>query len=121
MAGNFEPLLGAPVLWVLGGIALAILAVYSIAARRVRHGGSAQPWAPLALRILAVMALVLPGWAIFDWYRDLQRAREITRAIPIDTAPVAERFVVNGVALLSLGFLILVAGIYLARRASRMR
>jgi len=90
-------------------------------ARRARHGGSVAPWAPLALRILAVIGLVLPGWAIFDWYRDLQRAREITRSIPIDTASIAERFAVNAAALLSLGFFILVAGIYLARRAARMR
>lgn len=118
MSGNLAPLLNAPVLWVLAVVALAILVVHAAAARLAR-GGASPPWAPLVLRILAVLGLVIPGWAIFGWYRDLRRAREITRSIPIDTAQIAERFVVNSVALLSLGFFILVAGIYLARRSGR--
>lgn len=118
MSGNLAPLLNAPVLWILAIVALAILVVHAAAMRLARDG--LQPrWAPLVLRILAVLGIVIPGWAIFGWYRDLQRARELTRSIAIDTAPIAERFVVNSVALLSLGFFILVAGIYLARRSAR--
>ncbi len=113
-SGTFEPLLGAPVLWVVALVALLIAAVY-LAARARRPAA----WAALVLRLLAVIGIVLPGWAIAGWYRDLQRARELTRSIPVDTAPIAERFVLNSVALLSFGFLVLVAGIYLARRAGR--
>lgn len=114
---RFTPLLHAPALRVLALLALAILAVYAYAALARRRGWAAA-WAPIVLRVLAVLGVVLPGWAILDWYGDLSRARELTRAIPIDTGPIAERFVINAAALLSLGFLLLVAGIYLARRSS---
>jgi len=115
-SGTFEPLLGASVLWVVALDALVILAVY-LAVR----GRTAGAWAPVVLRLLAILGLVLPGWAIIGWYRDLQQAREITRSIAVDTAPIAERFVVNSAALLSFGFLVLIAGIYLARGVARSR
>ena len=114
---RFAPLLNAPVVPVLSLLALAMLAVYAIAAR-ARRGGSRATWAPLVLRVLAVLGLVLPGWAIFGWYEELARARELTRSIPIETAPIAQQFVVNSLALLSFGFLLLVSGIYLARRSA---
>ena len=114
---RFAPLLNAPILPVLSLLALVMLGVYAFAARR-RRSGAATPWAPTVLRVLAVLGLVLPGWAIFGWYGELARARELTRSIPIDTAPIAQQFVVNSAALLSVGFLLLVSGIYLARRSA---
>jgi hypothetical protein len=116
---SFAPLLGAPVLWLLALVALAILGVHGAAVRAARRGDRVPLWMPTALRILAVLGLVLPGWAIFRWYVDLRQAQELTRSLPIDTAQIGERFVANSVALLSLGFLILVTGIYLARRSAR--
>lgn len=116
MTATFEPLLGAPVLWIVGLDALAIGAVY-LAVR----GRPAGAWAPVVLRVLAVLGLVLPGWAIAGWYRDLERARELTRGIAVDTAPIAERFLLNSAALFALGFLLLVTGIYLARSVARTR
>ena len=116
MTGTFEPLMGAPVLWVVALDALAIFGLY-LAVR----GRTPGAWAPVVLRVLAVLGLVLPGWAIAGWYRELARAREVTRSIPVDTGPIAERFLLNSVALLSFGFLVLVAGIYLARSVARGR
>ena len=115
---RFAPLLNAPILPVLSLLALLMLGVYALAAARRRRGAAATPWAPIVLRVLAVLGLVLPGWAIIGWYAELTRARELTRSIPIDTAPIAQQFVVNSAALLSVGFLLLVAGIYLARRST---
>lgn len=96
-------------------LALAMVVVYGWTAL-ARGGGGTAVWAPIALRVLAVLGFILPGWAILEWYGDLSRARELTHTIQIDTGPIAERFVVNAAALLSLGFLLLVAGIFLARR-----
>lgn len=117
---RFAPLLDAPVLRVMALLALTIVVVYVVATALARRG-AVPAWPALVLRVLAVLGLVLPGWAIFDWYRYLQRARELTRPLPVETGPIAERFVINSAALLSLGFLILVGGIYLARRAGRSR
>ena len=117
---RFGPLLDAPVLRVMALLALTIVVVY-VVATALSQRGAVPAWPALVLRVLAVLGLVLPGWAIFDWYRDLQRARELTRPLPVETGPIAERFVINSAALLSLGFLILVGGIYLARRAGRSR
>lgn len=104
------PLFDAPALWVMGAIALAMLAVY--AAGR-RFGGS---WAPLVLRVLAVAGIAVPGSTALRWYQDLARAREWSRDLPVVAEPIAERFMVNAAALLALGFFLLIGGIYLARR-----
>ncbi len=109
---GFDPLFAAPALWFLGVDALAILAVYAVASR---HPGSVS-WAPLALRILASLGLIVPVWAVLGWYRELDSAREWARNLPVHTGPVLETFALNSVALVSLGFLVLVSGIYLARR-----
>ena len=109
---SLDPLFSAPALWFLGIDALAILAVYAAAARGHR---SAQ-WGGMALRILAVLGLVVPAWTVLSWYRDLQAAREWARDLPVRTAPIIDAFATNSVALITLGFLVLVAGIYLARR-----
>lgn len=98
-------------MWLLALDALAILAVWLVA--RV---GRAGRWGGIVLRILAVLGLVIPGFTIFGWYRDLAEAREWARDLAIHTEPVIERFGVNSVSLMTLGFLVLVAGIYLARR-----
>ena len=117
---RFAPLLDAPILWVMALLGLAIVLVY-LAASVLARRGVVLTWPALVLRLLAVLGIVLPGWAIFGWYRDLGRARELTRPFPVETGPIAERFVINSAALLSLGFLLLVGGIYLARRAGRPR
>ena len=109
---GFDPLLSAPAMWFLGVDALAILAVYAAASR---HAGTVS-WAPLALRILASLGLIVPVWNVLGWYRELDRAREWARELPLHTGPVLETFALNSVALVSLGFLVLVSGIYLARR-----
>jgi hypothetical protein len=119
-AERFAPLLDAPVLRWMALLALAIVLVYVVATAVTRRGATPR-WSPLVLRVLAVLGLVVPGWAIFGWYRDLARARELTRSIPVEIGPIADRFVINSAALLSLGFLLLVIGIYLARRVGRSR
>lgn len=108
---GLDPLLAAPALWLLGLDALAILVVWFVARR-----ADAAPWGGVTLRILAALGLVVPGWTVFGWYRDLSRAREWARDVPIRTEPIVEGFVVNSVTLISLGFVVLVGGIYLARR-----
>ncbi|MFN2383463.1 MAG: hypothetical protein ABR559_04270 [Gemmatimonadota bacterium] len=115
MPGRLSPLFDAPALWMLGGLALLILAVYNLG-RDGRAG-----WAPVVLRVLAVLGLIIPGWTIRLWYQELARAREWSQQLPIETQPIADRFLVNSTALLTLGFFILVGGIYLARRAGRTR
>ena len=117
---SFAPLLDAPILRVMALLALTIVLVYAVAMALARHG-VVLTWPALVLRLLAILGIVLPGWAISVWYRDLGRARELTRPFPVETGPIAERFVINSAALISLGFLILVGGIYLARRAGRSR
>ena len=62
---------------------------------------------------------MIPGWTILGWYGDLAKAREWARTLSIREAPIVDRFVASSVTLLSLGFLVLVGGIYLARRLPR--
>lgn len=107
---QFAPLLHSSSFWALAGIAAAILAVYALAARR------RFPGAGLVLRVLSVAALVVPAWTLLDWYQDLSRAREIGARMAIEAEPIVERATVNGAALLILGFLVMVCGIWLARR-----
>lgn len=106
-----ELALRAPGLWLLGFVALGILVVWLIGRDAERARTSA-----VVLRVLAVLGLVIPGWIVFGWYRDLSAAREWARDLPIRTEPILREFVWNSVALISLGFVVLVGGIYLARR-----
>lgn len=107
---GFDPLLAAPALWLLGIDALAILAVWLVA-----RDGRAGRWGGVALRVLAAAGLLVPGWTVLGWYRDLTAASEWARDTPIRTDPIVEGFIVNSVALMTLGFVVLVGGIYLAR------
>lgn len=109
--GPLRPLVGAPAVYLLALDAAAITVVWLVA--RARGPGR---WAPIGLRVLAVAGLVVPGFTIFDWYRDLAAAREWARDLPAASEPVVERFAASSATLLSLGFLVLVAGVYLARR-----
>lgn len=106
-----RPFLDAPAIWLLALDALAILVVWLVA-----RAGRADRWGAIALRVLAVFGLIVPGFTVFDWYRDLAEARDWARELPIHAEPVIERFAINSVALMTVGFLILIAGIYLARR-----
>jgi hypothetical protein len=117
---RFAPFFHAPVLRIMAGLGLAIVILFAVATL-ARRRGTATSWAPTLLRVLAVLGLVLPVWAIIGWYHDLSRARELTRGMPISTQVIAERFVINAAALTSVGFLLLVTGIYLARRVGRSR
>lgn len=74
------------------------------------------PWGGLTLRLLAVLGILVPVWTVLAWYGELARAREWARDLPIRTGPVLERFLLNSVALFTFGFMVLVCGIYLARR-----
>lgn len=107
---QFAPLLHSSAFWALAGIAAAILLVYAVASRRRLAG------AGLVLRVLSIAALVIPAWALFGWYRDLSRAREVAARMAIEAEPIVERAAVNGAALLCLGFFVMVGGIWLARR-----
>lgn len=106
-----RPFLHAPAIYLLALDAAAILVLWLVARGRTR-----ATWEPVGLRILAVAGLVIPGFTVFDWYRDLAEAREWARDLPTRSEPIVERFAASSVALLSLGFLVLIAGIYLARR-----
>ena len=107
---RFAPLLHSSAFWALTGVAVAILAVYAVATRR-RLAGAGH-----VLRVLSIAALVIPAWTLFDWYQDLSRARDIATRMSIEAEPIMERAAVNGVALVCLGFLVMVSGIWLARR-----
>lgn len=107
---TFAPLVHSSAFWALAAVAAALLVVYAIGSRR-RLPGTA-----LALRVLAVAALVIPAWALVAWYRDLAHAREVATRMAIQTEPIVDRAVVNGAALLCLGFLVMIGGIWLARR-----
>jgi hypothetical protein len=109
---QFAPLLHSSAFLALVGIAAAILALYALAVRR-RFSG-----AGLVLRVLSIAALVIPAWALFDWYQDLSRARDVATRMSIQAEPILERAAVNGAALVCLGFLVMVCGIWLARRVS---
>lgn len=106
-----RPLLDAPAVWLLALDALAILVVWLVA-----RAARTAPWDAIVLRVLAALGLVIPGFTIFDWYRDLAETREWAQELPIHAESVVEKFGVNSVTLLTLGFLVLIAGIYLARR-----
>jgi hypothetical protein len=104
------PLAHSSAFWGLAVVAAAILILYAIGSRR------RIPGAAVALRVLSVAALVLPAWTLVAWYRDLSLAREAATQMAIRAEPVMERVAVNGVALLCLGFLVMIGGIWLARR-----
>lgn len=110
--GGLDPLFSAPALWFLGLDALAILTVYAVASRARRPVLREA----LALRILAALGMIVPVWAVLGWYRELDQARDWARDLPVRTQPILESFLVQSVALVTLGFLVLIAGIYLARR-----
>lgn len=109
-AMNFAPLVHSTAFLALAGVAAAILIVYAVGSR-ARFRGAA-----ILLRLLAIAALVIPAWALVGWYQDLSGAREAATRLSIQTEPLMESVVVNGVALLCLGFFVLVGGIWLARR-----
>jgi hypothetical protein len=107
---RFAPLLNSSAFFGLAAVAAGILITYAIASRR------RLPGAAVALRVLSIAGLVIPAWTLVAWYRDLSRAREVATRMAIHTEPIMERVVVNGAALLCLGFLVMVGGIWLARR-----
>lgn len=94
----------------MGGIALAMMAVYAL--------GRGRPcaWPATLLRVLAVAGIVVPGMTIIGWYEQLRRTSELTAALPIRTAPVLDMVIVNSAILLSAGFVLLIGGVYLARQ-----
>jgi hypothetical protein len=104
------PLAHSSAFWALAAVAAAILVLYAIASRR------RVPGAAVALRLLSVAALVIPAWTLVAWYRDLSVAREAATRMAIRAELVMERVAVNGVALICLGFLVMIGGIWLARR-----
>jgi hypothetical protein len=107
---TFAPLVHSSAFGALALVAAAILIVYAIGSR------ARLPGAPIALRLLAVAALVIPAWTLVTWYRDLSQAHEVATRMAIRADPIVERVVLNGAALLCLGFLVMVGGIWLARR-----
>jgi hypothetical protein len=109
---QLAPLLHSIAFVILATVAGAILVVYAIARRR------RFPGAGLVLRLLSIAALVIPAWTLFDWYQDLSRARDVAARMAIQAEPIVERAAVNGAALVCLGFLVMVCGIWLARRVS---
>ncbi len=94
----------------MGGIALAMMVVYAFAR------GRSSVWPATLLRILAVAGIVVPGMTIIEWYDRLRRASELTQGLPVQTEPVVDMVIVNSAILLSAGFLLLISGIFLARR-----
>lgn len=109
-ADRLGPLVNSEALVWLAVVAAAILVVYAVARRR------SLPGAAVALRVLAVAGLVIPAWTLVAWYRELAKAREVATRLAVQADPVAERVILNGAALLCLGFFVLVSGIWLARR-----
>lgn len=107
---RLELLTGTPALGLIGAIALGILGVWALARRR------GFEWAPTVVRILAAAGLVVPGWTILTWYGELSRAREWADRLnaPASTEPISRAFLVNSAAILTLGFALLVVGIYVA-------
>ena len=102
--------MNSPVLPLLVTIGLSMGGVYAIG-RHVRGA-----WPAHLLRVLAVTGFVLPGWTILRWYEGLVRVRDATQGLPVDPQPAMQRFLASSAALLSVGFGLLVVGIYLARR-----
>lgn len=113
-APELDPVFRAPALWFLGLDALAILAVY-VAARE----GRGPRWGAIVLRVFAALGLLVPGWTVLGWYGELSAAREWARDVPLRTEPIVGQFVTASVTLVSLGFLVLIGGIFLARRVGR--
>lgn len=107
---RLDPLTNSPAWAIMGLLALAILAVYALGRGRESIGPATL------LRIFAVAGIIVPGMTILGWYRQILRAREWARELPIRPDSIVERFMTSSAALLSAGFLILVGGIYLARR-----
>ena len=105
-----EPLFETTAPATMGGIALAMMVVYAFAR------GRSSVWPATLLRILAVAGIVVPGMTIIEWYDRLRRASELTQGLPVQTEPVVDMVIVNSAILLSAGFLLLISGIFLARR-----
>ena len=106
----------APALWLILVIGVAILVLrFWAGRRRIR-------WAPTVVRLLAVAGLVLPGWTILTWYADLSRAREWADRlnVPASADSISREFLVNSAVLLTLGFALLVVGIYVAHRLDKI-
>jgi 3-hydroxyacyl-CoA dehydrogenase len=99
---RFTPLLAA--------IGFGMGLVYAIGHRMARV------WPASLLRLLAVSGFVLPAWTVFRWYQILTGMRDAAAVLPIDQRPVTQRFVASSAVLLTLGFVLLVTGIFLARR-----
>lgn len=107
---TLAPMVHSSAFLALAAVAAAILAVYAIGSR------GRLPGAATLLRVLAVAGLVIPAWTLVAWYEDLSRARDVATRMAIQAEPIVERVILNGAALLCLGFLVLVGGIWLARR-----
>lgn len=107
---RLAPLVHSSALVGLAAVAAALLAVYALGSR------GRLPGASVALRLLSVAGLVIPAWTLVAWYRNLARAREVASRMAIQADPIVERVVLNGAALLCLGFFVLIGGIWLARR-----
>ena len=107
---TLAPMIHSAAFLALAAVAAAILGVYALGAR------ARLPGAATLLRLLAVAGLVIPAWTLVAWYQELSQAREVATRMAIRAEPIVERVVVNGAALLCLGFLVLVGGIWLARR-----
>lgn len=107
------PLLNSGALPLLVTILLAMAVVYA-AGRR-----AASSWPAILLRVLAVAGFVVPGWTVYRWYEGLTRARDALPGLPIAPEPVVQGFIASSAALMAVGFTLLVAGIYLARRLPR--
>lgn len=100
--------------WLLGLDALAVVLVYLAA----RMTGAPRAGA-VVLRVLAALGLLIPGWTILRWYDEVSKAREFARDLPLRTEPIVEQFATRSVGLLSVGFVILIGGVFLARLVSR--
>lgn len=107
---ELAPLAHSSALVALAAVALAILVAYALGSR------GRLPGAAAILRLLSVAGLVIPAWTLVDWYQELSRARSLADRIAIQADPVVERVVLNGAALLCLGFFVMISGIWLARR-----
>lgn len=110
MIDLLEPLFAATAPAMMGGIALAMMAVYALGR------GRSSIWPATLVRILAVAGIVVPGMTIIGWYEQLRRASELAQVFPARTDPVVDMVIVNSAILLSVGFLLLIGGIFLARR-----
>lgn len=110
MIDLLEPLFAATAPAMMGAIVLAMMAVYALGR------GRSSVWPATLMRVLAVAGIVVPGTTIIGWYEQLRRASDLTQAFPARTEPVVDMVIVNSAVLLSAGFLLLIGGIFLARR-----